>query len=165
MAISNIVAYLLLSIQYVASFTGARTISSFPPRHSRTQLSMADLDPEIAMQFKIVTCTSPACCKKREVLGLSEYDTYSAFYSRIKEGDAPNVQIEEVPCLGNCKMAPVVAVQHEDFEGTVGLIGMTDNEMNRRVFHNVFSEEDYDRIWSAVENGIQMMAEEEDYDD
>jgi len=180
----HIVAQLLLVIPSVASFARIPVESSFSSRRSRAKLCMAEvvttgttvtnidesssgtkLDPVIAQQFKIVTCSSPACCNKRKVLGVSEDETYSALYNRINGGNAPNVQIGEVTCLGACKMAPCVAVQHEDFEGTVGLIGMSANEMWQRVFHSVHTEEDYDRVWSSLENRIQTMGKEEGSND
>ena len=91
----------------------------------------------ICSQFKILTCTSKACSQKRQVLQIDQYATFAALYQRKEEAGDPYslVDVEESPCLGRCKLAPCVAVEHEDFVGTVGLIGMTDSELNDRVFH------------------------------
>lgn len=62
-------------------------------------------------------------------------------------------------------MAPCVAVEHDDFVGTVALEGMTDNEFVDRLFHNVVTDDDADRVWSSVDNGIRLMAEEEQDED
>lgn len=122
-----------------------------------------DIDyDEVAGKFKILTCTSTACAKKRKVLGLDEYSTYGAFFSRIKNENYQTVQLDECPCLGACKNAPVVAIQHDDFEGTVSLSGMNDAEFNQKVFHKIIDEGDADRVWSCVENAVVMMAEMED---
>ena len=91
----------------------------------------------ICSQFKILTCTSKACSQKRQILQMDQYATFSALYSRKEEAGGPYamVDVEESPCLGRCKLAPCVAVEHEDYVGTVGLVGMTDAELNDRVFH------------------------------
>lgn len=92
---------------------------------------------DICAQFKILTCTSKACSQKRQILQMDQYATFSALYSRKEEAGGPYamVDVEESPCLGRCKLAPCVAVEHEDYVGTVGLVGMTDAELNDRVFH------------------------------
>ena len=92
---------------------------------------------DICSQFKILTCTSKACSQKRQILQMDQYATFSALYSRKEEAGGPYamVDVEESPCLGRCKLAPCVAVEHEDYVGTVGLVGMTDAELNDRVFH------------------------------
>ena len=92
---------------------------------------------DICAQFKILTCTSKACSQKRQVLQMDQYATFSALYSRKEEAGGPYamVDVEESPCLGRCKLAPCVAVEHEDYVGTVGLVGMTDAELNDRIFH------------------------------
>jgi hypothetical protein len=72
------------------------------------------------------------------------------------------MEVEECPCLGSCKMAPCVAIEHDDYEGTISLDGMTDSEFASRVFHNVLTEYDADRVWNSIENAIQIMAAESD---
>lgn len=81
-----------------------------------------------ASKFKIMTCTSTACAKSRQRQGMEELATFSAFFSRIQDSRIPQVKVEEGPCLGSCKYAPCVAVEHDDYEGTVALEGMTLSE-------------------------------------
>ena len=141
-----------------------RQRTSFLFRSSQSgaeQETATKLDEEVASKFKVLTCSSTSCAAKRKVLDMDEYSTFSAFWTRI-EDNAPTVQVEESPCLGACKKAPCVAIEHEEYEGTVSLEGMTDNEFSDRVFHRIITEEDADRVWSCVENAIMIMAEEED---
>jgi hypothetical protein len=95
--------------------------------------AMVSIEPAVAEKFKILTCSSTSCARKREACGLDEFATFGAFYSRIQNGKVPDVQLEESPCLGSCKMSPCVAIQHEDFEGNVALEGMTGNEFTERL--------------------------------
>jgi len=90
------------------------------------------LDPNVSAKFKILTCSSTSCAKKRKQCGMDDFATYGAFYNRIQDF-APDVQLEESPCLGSCKMAPCVAIEHDDYEGTVALEGMSGNEFTDRV--------------------------------
>lgn len=90
------------------------------------------IDPDVSSKFKILTCSSTSCAKKRRDCGLDEFATYGAFYGLIQE-NAPNVQLEESPCLGSCQMAPCVGIEHDDYEGTVALEGMIGNEFTERV--------------------------------
>jgi Thioredoxin-like [2Fe-2S] ferredoxin len=78
-----------------------------------------------ASKFKILTCTSTACVKKRQRQGMDELATFAAFFNRIHNSRIPQVKVEESPCLGSCKYAPCVAVEHDDYDGTVALEGMT----------------------------------------
>lgn len=93
--------------------------------------------PEIskaASKFKVVTCMSTSCSKKRKTLGLDSLATFGALYSRSKgDGDEPFIAVEEGPCMGACKTAPCVAVEHDNFVGSVSLEGMTDREFADRV--------------------------------
>ena len=120
------------------------------------------LDPSVAGKFKILTCSSTACTKKRKELFQDELSTFTAMYCLKEENNAPTVQIEESPCLGNCKMAPCVGIEHDDYEGLVSLDGMTDSEFQARVFHGIAFDDDADRVWSSVENAIRIMAEQEE---
>mmetsp|Transcript_21201 Transcript_21201/g.35086 ORF Transcript_21201/g.35086 Transcript_21201/m.35086 type:complete len:161 (-) Transcript_21201:1251-1733(-) len=136
--------------------------------NSKSALSMSanvEIDPNVSEKFKILTCSATSCCKKRSVMGLDEFSTFSSMFTRIQGGEFPNVQVEETSCLGSCKLAPCVAVEHDDFMGTVALEGMTDNEFSTRIFHSIVNEEDADRVWSCVDNAIRQMAEEEEEDD
>ena len=76
-------------------------------------------------KFKIVTCMSTACSRKRAALGMDNLCTFGAMYSRAS---ASRVQVEEGPCIGSCKKAPCVTIEHEDFFGSVALEGMTADE-------------------------------------
>jgi hypothetical protein len=87
----------------------------------------------VAEKFKIITCMSTSCNKKRKALNMDKLTTYGAFYQRIQDSSTPMVQLEEGPCLGSCKSAPCVAIEHEDFVGTVALEGMTDSEFPDRM--------------------------------
>lgn len=93
---------------------------------------------------------------------MDQYATFSAFYTRIKDANFPNVQLDESSCLGGCKLAPCVAVEHDDFVGTVALEGMTGNEFSARIFHRIITDDDADRVWSCIENAIRIMADEQD---
>lgn len=139
----------------------------------QTELSSATTSPStevdleaVASKFKILTCSATSCAKKRKVMGQDSLSTFCDLYTRISNGGFANVvEIEESSCLGGCKMAPCVAVEHDDFVGTVALEGMTDNEFVDRLFHNVVTDDDADRVWSSVDNGIRLMAEEEQDED
>jgi Thioredoxin-like [2Fe-2S] ferredoxin len=96
--------------------------------------SGTDIDPIFAGQekkFKIVTCMSTSCSQKRKALGLDNLATFGSMYSRA---ESTNVQVEEGRCLGSCKMAPCVGIEHGDFVGSVSLEGMTDEEFSSRAY-------------------------------
>lgn len=118
------------------------------------------LNPAVASQFKLLTCCSTACTKSRRSLQQDDIATFASFYSRIQEY-APTMKIEECPCLGSCKNAPCVAIEHDDFEGPVAVEGMDRSEFSERVFHRVHNDADIDRVWSAVESAINFMVKEE----
>ena len=117
------------------------------------------LNSDVAAQFRILTCSATACSLKRKKLKLDEYSTFSAFYCRASE---TSVTVKERSCLGQCKRGPCVAVEHEDYEGTVSLDGMRPTEFSDRVFQNVVDENDAERVWSCVVNAIATMAENGD---
>jgi len=125
-----------------------------------TATASRELDPSVASKFKIVTCSSTTCASKRKSLHMDEFSTFSAFWTRIQD-ECPAVRLKEGPCLGSCRSAPCVAIEHDDFVGTVSLEGMTESEFSERVFHKVITEEDADRVWEAVENAIHIIAEVE----
>jgi (2Fe-2S) ferredoxin len=124
-------------------------------------MDIIDVDPDVARKFKVVTCSSTACSKKRTVLGLDEFSTFAAFWSRSQERTSLTVQVEESSCLGSCKQAPCVGILHEDFEGAVALEGMDQAEFNAKVFQRIVTEDDADRVWFSVENAIMAMAEDD----
>ena len=113
-----------------------------------TSTPRKSLDPKQAEKFKIVTCMSTSCSKKRQVLGLDDLHTFTQFYARINDDHERNggvvsaetaaalksIQLEEGPCLGACKRSPCVAIEHDDYVGSVSLeSGMTQEEFNDRV--------------------------------
>lgn len=122
----------------------------------------ACLDPVQSGKFKILTCSSTSCSKMRKNLGVDEFATLGSLWDRKMAANAAEVQVEESSCLGSCKLAPCVAVVHEDFVGSVSLEGMTPSEFNARAFHRIITEDDVDRVWHSVESAIKIMAEEVD---
>lgn len=137
MLAGSVIAFVLV----LPSCIAAAFIGNCDPSPSRTfciSQTTADveaiIDPAVAEKFRILTCSSTSCARKRQACGLDEFATFGAFYRRIKDGNVPSVQLEESPCLGNCKMSPCVAIQHEDFEGNVALDGMTGNEFTERLY-------------------------------
>mmetsp|Transcript_15996 Transcript_15996/g.40124 ORF Transcript_15996/g.40124 Transcript_15996/m.40124 type:complete len:181 (-) Transcript_15996:327-869(-) len=110
-------------------------------------------------KFKIVTCMSTACSQRRKSLGMDSLSTFGAMFSRAS---ASGVKVEEGPCIGFCKKGPCVAIEHEDFFGSVALEGMTADEFASDAFLNIVTEEDADRVWSCVENAVRVMAEAEE---
>jgi len=130
------------------------------------------LDPEIAKCFTIKTCSSTTCAKRsKETYGLDDYALFSGLYVRKEEasngdGSCQSVKVEEASCMGRCQFAPCVAIEHDDYEGYIGLEeGMVGTELQYRVFENIVTEDDLDRVWGSVENAIRVMGEEEDFDD
>ncbi len=67
---------------------------------------------------------------------------YSGLYVRkeISINTQP-VNIEESSCMGRCKFGPCVGVEHEDFDGWVGVEGMLDHELSQ-----IYTSEDYLRF-------------------
>merc|ERR1711957_78128 len=107
-------------------------------------------------QFRIITCMSTSCSRKRNELGMDSLSTFGAMYSRASSTE---VRVDEGPCVGSCKNAPCVAIEHEEFVGCGSLEGMTDKEFSKKAFLNIVTEEDADRVWSCVENAVNMMAD------
>jgi NADH:ubiquinone oxidoreductase subunit E len=130
----------LLLLPYAAAFMGQNVrvnhritcVVRSSETNAEHETTPVMIDSEISSKFKILTCSSTSCAKKREMCGLDSFATYGAFYNRIKEA-FPDVQLEESPCLGSCKQAPCVAIEHDDFVGTVALEGMSGNEFSDRV--------------------------------
>mmetsp|Transcript_22893 Transcript_22893/g.39169 ORF Transcript_22893/g.39169 Transcript_22893/m.39169 type:complete len:184 (-) Transcript_22893:370-921(-) len=126
------------------------------------------LDPDVAAQFTIKVCTSTSCTRKLKEQGLDQYHALGEVYAMAQSANMEKcVIIEDGACQGgkNCKMGPCVAIQHEDFVGNVALEGMNSNEFNERVFHNVLTEHDAQRVWSCMENAITLMSEEGENDE
>lgn len=122
----------LTTLQFRRQDSGQREISQ---RSNERLLSVLKAlsdnglpDEGIAEQeekFKIVTCMSTACSRKRSSLGMDDLCTFGAMYSRAS---ASRVKVEEGPCIGFCKKAPCVSIEHEDFFGSVALEGMATDE-------------------------------------
>lgn len=122
------------------------------------------LDPDIAAQFTMTVCTSTSCSRKLKDQGLDRYHVLGEIYALAQEANVNEcVIIEDGACLGgkNCKLGPCVAISHEDFVGNVALEGMNSGEMQARVFHGVSSTGQTQRVWSCMENAINLMAEEQ----
>ena len=114
-----------------------------------------------ARQFKIVTCSASSCATKRKKLRLDEYATYTLLYERLYQNQLLDViPIEETSCLGSCSMAPCVAIEHEEYDGTVALMGMDPSEFQLRAFHQVVDQQDAQRIWDILLQSIKIMAQE-----
>jgi predicted metal-binding protein len=97
-----------------------------------TSVNDHNIDPiflEQAKKFKIITCTSITCCQRRRNLGLDSLSTFGSMYSRAK---ATGVQVEEGPCVGSCKKAPCIAIEHDEFDGYVALEGMSSMEFSTK---------------------------------
>jgi (2Fe-2S) ferredoxin len=143
-------------------------ISKITKSTSTTTSSFSNDEIEVSKQFKILTCSASSCLVKRKKLSLSEYATFSAFWERIDNAGLLNtLLIEESSCLGGCQYSPCVAVEHDDYDGTVALTGMETSEFVNRIFHNVIDNHDVDRVWGIIENSIRIMANEpnDDQDD
>lgn len=108
--------------------------SSHNPDENNGGLSLNSLEPSIAEQFKIKICSSASCMKRSKAFGLDEYALYSGMYQRKEDNVASAVQIEEGTCMGRCKFGPCIGIEHEDYDGFVGLEGMEPHEMSYRVF-------------------------------
>ena len=121
---------------------------------------LRSVDPAVSKKFKVLTCSSTSCAAARKRLRQDEFATFGAFWGRIKDSET-EVRVEESPCLGSCKQAPCVGIEHDDFEGMVSLEGMTPTEFSDRVFQKVITEDDADRVWATIENAILVMAEQE----
>ena len=57
-------------------------------------------------------------------------------------------------------MAPCVAIEHEEYDGTVALMGMDPSEFQLRAFHQVVDQHDAQRIWDLLLRSIKIMAQE-----
>lgn len=161
---------LIISLSLATPFTAfqrpIRSRSSFYPNFMTHEDDSSpdqdmNLHPNVAEKFKILTCSSTSCTSKRKALNMDQYATFAALYSKIQDR-SPSVRIEESPCLGACKQAPCVGIEHDDFVGPVSLEGMTPTEFSQRIFQRIVFEEDVDRVWLAVENAIHVMAEQEE---
>lgn len=128
-------------------------------QHRNHPSLLTEDEVEVARQFKIVTCSASSCTAMRKKLSLDEYATFSLLYERLVQNELlPIIPIEETSCLGSCAMAPCVAIEHEDYDGTVALYGMSPSEFQLRTFHNVIHDNDAQRIWDILIASIRTMA-------
>jgi (2Fe-2S) ferredoxin len=146
-----------------SSIAGRRQRRQDLPGPADESVSCANplLDESVAGKFTVLTCASTSCSARRRELWVDDLATYSALHALSLER-APSVLVTESSCLGGCRHAPCVAVEHEDYEGTVSLAGMEPGEFARRVFFRVEADSDVDRVWSCVESAIEAMAAGED---
>jgi hypothetical protein len=134
-------------------------------QHMNHPSLLTEDEVEVARQFKIVTCSASSCTAMRKKLLLDEYATFSLLYERLVQNELLQIMpIEETSCLGSCAMAPCVAIEHEDYDGTVALYGMSPSEFQLRTFHNVIHDDDAQRIWDILIASIRTMAQEDDTD-
>ena len=114
----------------------SRHFSSHLNSHERnkSETLQSELDPNIAKQFKVKICSSTSCEKSSKAFGLEEYALFSGIYERKNEVNLPMIEINEAPWMGCCKFGPCIGVEHEDYEGYVGLEGMESNEITPRIF-------------------------------
>eukprot|EP00520_Triparma_pacifica_P016531 CAMPEP_0118634582 /NCGR_PEP_ID=MMETSP0785-20121206/1623_1 /TAXON_ID=91992 /ORGANISM="Bolidomonas pacifica, Strain CCMP 1866" /LENGTH=155 /DNA_ID=CAMNT_0006525565 /DNA_START=60 /DNA_END=523 /DNA_ORIENTATION=- len=87
------------------------------------------LDTNYGSQFTVKVCTGTKCARNG---GSSNLE--SLFSSLAADG----VDVEEASCLGWCKRGPCVSVEHEEYEGRIGLEGMRDSEGAQRMFFGIF---------------------------
>jgi (2Fe-2S) ferredoxin len=159
--VASVLSLTTAALAFPPSLTECRLgHTSFMAHDSSTNPHTDDSQSNAAEMFKILTCCSTSCASKRKALNMDPYATFAAFYSRIQDR-YPAVRIEESSCLGACQQAPCVGIEHDDFVGPVSLEGMNPSEFSQRVFQRIVNEEDVDRVWRAVENAIQIMADGE----
>jgi len=123
--------------EHLSPFPQPRGTSRLTSTFKQLDLDQADseqLDPAQCEKFVLKVCASTSCTQKRRALGMDDLDTFVSLYERKESARAPDVQIEESTCLGACKRAPCVAVEHEDYIGRVCLEGMTDEEIALKLF-------------------------------
>ena len=119
------------------------------------QCKRKEYTPACAVKFKVLACCATSCAQKRKFLGLDEIATFSALFERVEER-IPEIQVEETSCLGSCKQAPCVAIEHTEYDGTVALEGMDAFEFSDRVFHRVIDAGDADRVMACIENAVRV---------
>jgi len=86
----------------------------------------------ICSKFTVNVCTSTTCSNRRRTFGFDDSFLLTKLYERMEAAGAEGLRIEESQCLGHCKKAPCVSVEHDDYEGPVALEGMNPMEFNRK---------------------------------
>jgi (2Fe-2S) ferredoxin len=159
--VANVLSLTTAALAFSPFLTKCRMRNTlFMAHDNSTNPQTSNSQSNAAEKFKILTCCSTSCAAKRKALNMDPYATFAAFYSRTQDR-YPAVRIEESPCLGACQQAPCVGIEHDDFVGPVSLEGMTPSEFSQRVFQRILYEDDVGRVWRAVENAIQITADEE----
>jgi hypothetical protein len=87
---------------------------------------------DISSKFTVKVCTSSTCSNRRRSLGQEDSFFITNLCERREYSGLKGLNIEETNCLGQCKKGPCVAVEHDDYEGSVALEGMLPMEFNRR---------------------------------
>ena len=70
-------------------------------------------------------------------MNLDEYHVLGEIYACAQSANVEKCMvIEDGGCQGgkNCKLGPCVSVQHEDYDGNIGLEGMYAQELQERVY-------------------------------
>ena len=167
------------TISITESFSLQQLQPSYSTPFTRPRVSAADdiiieeeqststFDHDIAQQFTIKVCTSTSCTNKLKQAGIyDEFHTLGEVYAQAQHAKLEkSMVIEDSGCQGNCNMGPCISILHEDYDGNIGLEGMTKNEQLQRVFMNVITSEDAGRVWRCVENAITQMTEEANNED
>ena len=141
------------------TFTLMHPLLSVSDEESSELSTYDDAFVEQATKFTLKVCTSSKCSR---ALGRLGYDEYAVLSSLSDYASSSGVNVDDSGCLGWCKRGPSVAVEHEDYEGRVGLEGMRDTERAQKCFFGVGEEGEGGRGWGVVEEGIRMMVEEEE---
>jgi NADH:ubiquinone oxidoreductase subunit E len=126
---------------------------------------ISTINPDVARKFTIRICTSTSCTTKRRKLNMNENTTYNEFNNRIQQINSPlqYVQIQQKSlCLGSCQKSPCVALEHDDYDGPVSVLGMNNDEFTKSVFNTIIDSNDISRVLTCLENAIIQMSQEED---
>ncbi|GMI20856.1 hypothetical protein TrCOL_g13633 [Triparma columacea] len=140
------------------STTTKTTTSLYTSASPPSQPTSLPLDRKEASKFTLLACTGPKCTRANLSYSSDPEASFNLLADRLAD---TGVEIEEVGCLGWCKRAPCVSVEHEEYEGRIGLEGMTDSEGAQKMFFGVVEGEG-GRIEEAVRGGIRQMMELED---
>ena len=118
MMIERMASVALLAGHMSAHVDQRSRVACFLSQANPTSNDQKDLT-SAAQKFKVLTCMSTSCSKRRKDMNMDELSTFSALFTRAEDDFPATVEVEESPCLGSCKMAPCVAIEHEDFTGSV----------------------------------------------
>lgn len=89
----------------------------------------------ICSKITLQVCSSTKCSRRRKQLQIDEYSLLSGLMDRV--GSNP-INVEDSGCLGWCKRAPCVKVEHSDYDGSIGLeVRMRKSNAIKRVNSNI----------------------------